>query len=49
VVDRFSGSGTTRVACIELGRRYIGIEDKPRYAEFSRLRLAAAEAGRVPR
>ncbi len=44
VVDPFSGSGTTGAACIELGRRFIGIELSPKFAELSRLRLAGMEA-----
>jgi site-specific DNA-methyltransferase (adenine-specific) len=39
VLDPFSGSGTTGVACRELGRRYIGIERSARYADLSRQRL----------
>jgi site-specific DNA-methyltransferase (adenine-specific) len=41
VLDPFSGSGTTGAACIELGRRFVGIELSDRYAELSRQRLAA--------
>lgn len=40
VLDPFSGSGTTGVACIELNRRYIGIEISPVYVEKSRERLS---------
>jgi DNA modification methylase/ParB-like chromosome segregation protein Spo0J len=40
VLDPFSGSGTTGAACIELGRRFIGIELGPEFAALSRLRLA---------
>jgi site-specific DNA-methyltransferase (adenine-specific) len=39
VVDPFSGSAATGVACIELGRQYIGIELSQRYADLSRHRL----------
>jgi site-specific DNA-methyltransferase (adenine-specific) len=42
VVDPFCGSGTTGVACLELGRRFIGIERSEEFAELSRLRLAGA-------
>lgn len=39
VCDPFSGSATTGVAAIEAGRRYIGVELYPEYAERSRRRL----------
>ncbi len=39
VVDPFSGSGTTGHACIELGRRFVGIELSEQFAELSRKRL----------
>ena len=41
VVDPFSGSATTGVACLELGRRYVGIELSTDYAEASLERLRA--------
>ncbi len=44
VLDPFSGSGTTGAACVELGRRYLGIELSVRYAELSRERLRHAIA-----
>jgi site-specific DNA-methyltransferase (adenine-specific) len=50
VVDPFSGSGTTGVAAIQLGRRYLGIERSPTFAALSRERLIAegeSGAGRV--
>jgi DNA modification methylase len=34
-----SGSGTTGVACRELGRKYLGIERSERFAGLSRQRL----------
>ena len=43
VVDPFSGSGTTGAACIELGRRFVGLELSENFADLSRLRLAAHE------
>lgn len=45
VLDPFAGSGTTGVACLRLGRRFIGIEREPKYAEIARERLRAEERG----
>jgi DNA modification methylase len=42
VLDPFSGSATTGVACLELGRRYIGIEINPDFAQRSQERLLNA-------
>jgi site-specific DNA-methyltransferase (adenine-specific) len=42
VLDPFMGSGTTGVACLEHGRRFIGIEQDPRYFALACDRLAAA-------
>jgi DNA modification methylase len=42
VLDLFSGSGTTAVACEELGRRWIGIEIHPDYARVARSRVDSA-------
>lgn len=39
VLDVFSGSGTTGIACQRTCRRYIGIELNPEFAENSRVRL----------
>jgi site-specific DNA-methyltransferase (adenine-specific) len=39
ILDPFSGSGTTGVAAIKLGRRYLGIEQNPDFARLSRDRL----------
>jgi site-specific DNA-methyltransferase (adenine-specific) len=41
VVDPFNGSGSTGVACIREGRRYVGIERSAEYCEVSRVRLRA--------
>lgn len=46
VCDPFNGSGTTGVACIEFGRRYLGIEAGEDFAALSRDRLTAAWAAR---
>jgi len=40
VLDPFLGSGTTAVACKELGRNYIGIEISPEYCAIAEKRLA---------
>jgi site-specific DNA-methyltransferase (adenine-specific) len=42
VLDPFSGSATTGVACLELGRQYIGIELNANFAQRSRERLLKA-------
>jgi site-specific DNA-methyltransferase (adenine-specific) len=42
VLDCFMGSGTTAVAAIGEGRRFIGIEINPRSCELARRRIAAA-------
>src|SRR5437762_3554324 len=42
ILDPFAGSGTTGVAAIRLGRRFIGWEMKPGYVEVARKRLANA-------
>jgi site-specific DNA-methyltransferase (adenine-specific) len=45
VLDPFAGSGTTGVACLRLGRRFIGIERDAKYAAVARERLLAEERG----
>ena len=44
VLDPFMGSGTTGVACVQTGRRFIGIEIDPKYYEIAQRRIAEAEA-----
>ena len=39
VLDPFSGTGTTGVVAVMLGRDYVGIELKPQYAAMSRERI----------
>jgi DNA modification methylase len=34
------GSGTTGVACVQLGRKFIGIELEPRYFDIACRRIA---------
>ena len=45
VLDPFAGSGTTGVACLRLGRRFIGVERDAKYAAIARERLIAEERG----
>lgn len=40
VFDPFAGSATTGAAALESGRRFLGIEKNPGYAEMARIRLA---------
>jgi len=42
VVDPFNGSGTTGVACIELDRRYIGIDQSEAFIDIAHKRLTVA-------
>ena len=44
VLDPFLGSGTTAAVAKRLGRRYIGLEREPRYAEMARRRIARTRA-----
>ena len=39
VLDPFMGSGTTGVACAQLGRKFIGIEIEPKYFDIARERI----------
>lgn len=43
VLDPFCGSGTTGVACIRTGRRFIGIEINRTHAAFAKERIDAEE------
>lgn len=45
VIEPYSGSGTTLVACKELGIPFIGYEIVPEYAEIARARLDAVSKG----
>ena len=40
VLDPFAGSGSTGVACMEEGRRFLGIEQDPAYVGIARARMA---------
>lgn len=43
ILDPFTGSGSTGVAAIKTGRRFIGIEIDPAYADIARRRIAEAD------
>jgi DNA modification methylase len=47
ILDPFMGSGTTGVACVNLGRKFIGIEREPKYFDIACKRIA--EAYKQPR
>jgi DNA modification methylase len=44
ILDPFMGSGTTGVACANLGRKFIGIEIEPRYFDIACRRIETAYA-----
>jgi len=52
ILDPYCGSGTTCVACIQLGRHFIGIEKEHKYVEIARRRVREAQntlfAGATP-
>lgn len=49
VIDPYMGSGTTGVACAQLGRQFIGIEIEPRYFDIACRRIEQAYAqGKLP-
>jgi site-specific DNA-methyltransferase (adenine-specific)/modification methylase len=43
ILDPFMGSGTTGVAAVKMGRRFIGIEREPKYFEVAKQRIDAAQ------
>ena len=47
ILDPFAGSGSTGVACVNMGRSFIGIERDPEYFEIMCRRID--EASRAPR
>jgi modification methylase len=47
ILDPFFGVGTTGAAAKRLGRRFIGIEREPTYAEFARRRIAQVSPMRL--
>lgn len=44
ILDPFMGSGTTGVACANLGKRFIGIERERKYFDLACERIARAQA-----
>jgi len=44
ILDPFMGSGTTGVACVQTGRKFIGIEIDPGYFEIAKKRIMEAQA-----
>ena len=42
VLDPFMGSGTTGVACAQMGRKFIGIEREPKYFDIACRRIEEA-------
>jgi site-specific DNA-methyltransferase (adenine-specific) len=44
ILDPFAGSGTTGVAAIQLGRKFIGIEREPKYFDIACQRIEQAVA-----
>jgi site-specific DNA-methyltransferase (adenine-specific)/modification methylase len=44
ILDPFMGSGTTGVACAQMGRSFIGIEREPKYFDIACKRIEAAYA-----
>ena len=45
VLDPFAGAGTVGAVALRLGRRFVGIELNPTYADLARKRIAAAVPG----
>jgi site-specific DNA-methyltransferase (adenine-specific) len=42
ILDPFMGSGTTGVAAVKLGRKFIGIEIEPKYFDIACKRISEA-------
>lgn len=43
ILDPFAGSGTTGVACVQTGRKFIGIEIEPKYFDIACKRIEKAQ------
>ena len=49
ILDPFMGSGTTGVACVNMGRKFIGIELEEKYFDIACRRIELAQAqGKLP-
>ena len=44
-MDPFMGSGSTGVACVNLKRKFVGIEKDTEYFEIAKNRIAEATSG----
>jgi DNA modification methylase len=44
IIDPFMGSGTTGVAAVQMGRKFIGIEREPKYFDIACQRIETAQA-----
>jgi len=42
ILDPFAGSGSTGVAAVQEGFRFLGIEKEPEYVEIAQRRIIAA-------
>ena len=42
ILDAFMGSGTTGVAAVQMGRKFIGIEREPKYFDIACRRIEEA-------
>lgn len=47
IIDPYMGSGTTGVACVNLGRKFIGIEISPEYFEIAKARILKAQQAKA--
>ena len=48
VLDPFLGGGTTALACIQTGRRFVGVELSGAYFDLARERIQCAEQVATP-
>ena len=47
VLDPFCGVGSTCIAAVKSGRRFVGYETNPKYVEVARQRVADAQKGNM--